>query len=355
MKNSNPFKKHGGVCLNSKYFTEDEILNPQFETYKFRQNQIDALSFVAQLMGGNGEITAQTSGSTGTPKTMTFSKEAVYQSATATNDFFNLNKNSVAVLALPINYIAGKMMVARSIAGEYNLIVRQPSSNPDLSEVKADFMPVTPFQMHNMIDNQPQHVNNISTYLIGGGEPDNVLLKKINEHQINAYASFGMTETLSHFALAHLKNLSQPPVYLPLNGVEIEVGDEGNLLVNWPGITQGQLDTNDIVEKHENGFTWLGRADNVINSGGVKIIPERVEHILKDHILTPFFIGSHPHPTLGQELILFSETALKINLNEIAWDFKHQQPRKIIVVRPFARTASGKIRRHETMRNYNGL
>lgn len=352
MKN-NPFDSLT-LRLNGKWFSKDEILHPQFEQYGYRKNQIQALAFVAELLGSRNEITVQTSGSTGEPKVMSFSKNAVLTSAQATNGFFKLDKNSVALLALPIQYIAGKMMVARCMAGGYNLIVREPTSNPDLSEITADFMPVTPFQMHHIIDNQPQFLKNISTFLIGGGEPDKTLIEKIKKHKVQAFASFGMTETLSHFALAKLGEDAHQPEYVPLPGVEIKVSKEENLLVNWPGITSGMLDTNDVVEKTKNGFIWMGRADNVINSGGIKIIPERVENILKQYIHTPFFIGSYPHPTLGQELVLFSETELNIDLDRVPWDFKHQQPRKIRVISPFLRTTSGKIQRQATINYFEG-
>ena len=345
----NPFNSYPGFRLNGKYYASSDILNPELNIHDLNENQVQALAFAAELFGNSEGITVQTSGSTGNPKNIEFSKSAVITSAQATNRFFNLSKNSVTVLPLPMKYIAGKMMVARAIVDQYNLIVLDPVSNPNLKDLKSDFMPVTPFQMHNLIDAQPESLENIGVYLIGGGEPDKSLIDKINEQGISAYASFGMTETLSHFALANLKGLTDRPEYIPLSGVEIEIEDDGSLLVNWSSLTSGWLNTNDLVERTKKGFSWLGRGDNLINSGGVKIIPERVERILQDFIPVPFFVSEIPHPTLGQELVVFSEGEISLDLKSISWDFKHQQPRKIVVVKSFSRTVSGKIKRRETV------
>lgn len=348
----NPFNSYSGLHLNGKLYSVKDILNPELNTDGLNENQVQALTFAAELFGESEEITVQTSGSTGNPKNIQFSKNAVVTSAQATNRFFNLDQNTVAVLPLPMRYIAGKMMVARAIVGEYNLIVLDPTSDPDLSELKSDFMPVTPFQMHNLIDTQPEYLRNIGVYLIGGGEPDKSLISKINENGISAYASFGMTETLSHFALANLNGLSDRPDYIPLSEVEIEIDEDGGLLVNWPSLTNGRLNTNDLAERTKKGFKWLGRGDNLINSGGVKIIPERVERILQDYIQVPFFVSEIPHPTLGQELVIFTEVKISLDLKSIRWDFKHQQPRKIVVAKVFSRTVSGKIKRRETVENW---
>ena len=348
----NPFNSYSGFLLNGKYYFVEDILNPELNTNELNENQVQTLAFAAELFENSDGITVQTSGSTGNPKNIEFSKSAVITSAEATNRFFNLSKNSLAVLPLPMKYIAGKMMVARAIVGEYNLIVLDPVSNPDLKDLKSDFMPVTPFQMHNLIDTQPENLQNIGVYLIGGGEPDKLLIEKINKYGISAYASFGMTETLSHFALANLKGVEDRPEYIPLSGVEIEIDDDGSLLVNWPSLTSARLNTNDLAEQTENGFRWLGRGDNLINSGGVKIIPERVERILQSFIQVPFFVSEIPHPTLGQELVVFAEAEISLDLNSINWDFKYQQPRKIVVMKSFSRTMSGKIKRRETVENW---
>ena len=341
----NPFDQYSGLRVNGKYYKKQDLLNKKYST---QSNLANALGFAAELFNETDGLQVQTSGSTGKPKNIFFSKIAVVTSAEATNSFFGLNGESIAILPLPVQYIAGKMMVARAIVGEYNLLVTEPSSNPDLSIIKADFMPVTPFQMINLIENQPKTLSHVGTYLIGGGEPPSALIAKINEVNVNAYASFGMTETLSHFALANLKITTDSPIYIPVSGVSIRHSDR-KLEVNWPGITHGWLNTNDLAEVESGGFRWLGRADNLINSGGVKIIPELVEQILENYISSPFFVAGVPHKTLGQELVLISEEEIDIDLTSIKWDFKHQKPKRILVIQPFMRTVSGKIKRGATI------
>ncbi len=341
----NPFHKYTGLILNGDFIGKDALIRGSFKASALSDNHKFALSFAAELFNESDTIAVHTSGSTGIPKQISFLKKAVIVSASATNSFFNLNANSKAVLPLPMQYIAGKLMVARALVGGYNLVVLEPNSNPNISHLTADFMPVTPFQMHRLIDNQARSLKNIGTYLIGGGEPDKTLITKIVNSGITAFASFGMTETLSHFALARLDQTAISPIYEPVKGAQVKTNAEGNLLVNWPAITHGWLDTNDLAEISSNGFHWLGRADNLINSGGVKIIPERVEQILRAEIDCPFFVAGIPHNNLGQELVLFAEAATEINFDSVEWDFKHQKPKRIVVLNSFLRTISGKVKR----------
>lgn len=348
----NPFEKHPGIRLNGKLYSKDNLASQKIDNSRSGDNLAQALDFSKQLFSDIGTIAVKTSGSTGVPKEFHFSKAALAISAAATNKFFNLGLDSKAVLNLPMRYIAGKMMVARAILGGYDLIVLEASSNPDLSSITADFMPVTPFQMHSLIANQKHVLRNIGTFLIGGGEPTKDLISAVNEEQINAFSSFGMTETLSHFALANLSQATDSPLYTPLEGVKIKSGSDDRLLVNWPGITKGWLNTNDLVQIEKNKFGWLGRADNLINSGGVKIIPERVESILQSTIPTDFFVAGIEHKTLGEEVVLFTESAIKINLDDYAWDFNHQKPRRVELIKPFLRTISGKIKRQATINSW---
>jgi len=349
----NPFDKYSGMWLNGQYYTRENILSGKHSAKN--ENSVLALDFANELFAASEGISVKTSGSTGNPKNIFFSKDAVVTSAQATNSFFGLHEKSIAVLPLPMQYIAGKMMVARAIIGGYNLIISDVSSNPDLRDLRADFMPVTPLQMINLIEKQPENLGAVGTYLIGGGAPSAELIAKVNQADISAYASFGMTETLSHFALADLKNTARSPIYRPLKGVSIRINDDEKLEVNWPGITDGWLNTNDLATLRQTGFQWMGRSDNLINSGGVKVIPERVEQILDPYISSPFFVAGIPHNTLGEEIVLFSEKEISLDLTFIKWDFKHQQPKRILVIGPFLRTTSGKIRRSATIDLLGGI
>jgi len=350
----NPFEQHSGIRINGNFFSRAELISLNTNEAGIKANLAAALEFSKTLLSGIDTIKVKTSGSTGAPKEYQFSKKALAVSATATNRFFDLGEGSTAVLPLPMKYIAGKMMVARALVGGYNLIVLEATSNPDLSGLKADFMPVTPFQMHNLLSKQSNALENIKTFLIGGGEPTKDLITSVNRAGVRAFASFGMTETLSHFALADLNTANEFPLYIPVDGAEIKVDKDQKLLVNWPGITTGWLNTNDLVQLDKNGFRWLGRSDNLINSGGIKIIPERIESLLKERLAADFFVAGIKHETLGEELVLFTESALDADLEEFEWEFKYQKPKRVEVFSPFERTVSGKIKRQATIEAWLG-
>ncbi len=345
----NPFEKHGGILINGNFISKAGLSSIKNIESSGKVNYMAALEFAKMLLSELEFVAVNTSGSTGTPKEYRFPKQAMAISADATNNFFGLDENSNVVLPLPMQYIAGKMMVARALLGGYNLIILEATSNPDLSGLNADFMPVSPFQMHNLISNQRDALGNIKTYLIGGGEPSKDLIANVKQAGARAFASFGMTETLSHFALANLSAADEYLHYLALNGVEITAEKDQKLMVNWPGITTGWLNTNDLVEIESKGFRWLGRADNLINSGGIKIIPERIENLLKERLTADFFVAGIKHETLGEELVLFTESALAADLDEFEWESKYQKPKRVEVFSPFERTVSGKIKREATI------
>jgi O-succinylbenzoic acid--CoA ligase len=246
-----------------------------------------------------------------------------------------------------VQYIAGKMMVARAIVGGYNLEVRKPSSRPIEAGMKGKLLPLTPFQLTNQINDLPQH--EIEIFLIGGGAISPNLQAKIAEAGIKAYASFGMTETLSHFALAEIGE--NPTLeYRCLNGVTIKTNAMGQLSVNWPGMTQGWLETNDLVEGKGFYFKWLGRSDYLINTGGIKVIPEQIESLLYPFIDGEYFIYGLPDESLGQEVVLFTEIENDLNLlNQIAFPTPYHKPKRIVQVEDFLRTNSGKIKREATI------
>lgn len=341
---NHPFDKYEGIKINEKWYEKSTVLNTDWNISK---NDEAALAFAASLLNDSPSITVQTSGSTDIPKQLIFSKHAAHQSAKATNDFFNLGENDTAILSLPLQYIAGKMMVARALVGGYNLEVHEPSGNPIKAGMKGGFMPLTPFQLANQIDDLPQ--NEIDTFLIGGGAISPALQEKIVSTGTNAFASFGMTETLSHFALAEIGEQS-PLEYTCLNGVYIKTDENGKLSVKWPGMTNGWLETNDLVDINNNQFKWLGRSDFLINSGGVKISPEQIESQLHPFVDGDYFVYGIPHKTLEQEIVLFTEVKNDSNLLEqIAFQTPYHKPKRIACLGAFQRTTSGKIKRKATI------
>ncbi len=326
-----------GIRLNGVFYPKTELANHDSEAFRI----------AACFFDKSSSLTVHTSGSTGKPKAMVFPKSALIQSAKATIDFFGLGPETRAGLFLPLSFIAGKMMVIRAIVGEFDLHVHPPSSTPLHGKVDYDFVPLTPHQFDRCIDQieAPE-----TTFLIGGGSMSPELIQKALNKKLHAYASFGMTETLTHCALAKIQEGSL--TYQPLEGVEIDVDDESALRVNWPGITDGWIQTNDLIHRENAGFSWLGRRDNLINSGGVKMIPERIEARLLT-ISVPFFIASVPDDKLGQRVALFTEGKAKgLDLSTIEWETPIHKPREIVELDSFLYTESGKVRRRATVEAY---
>lgn len=305
--------------------------------------------FLKEIFDDSEKIVLHTSGSTSKPKPFTFSKSALIKSSMATNSFFGLDKTSIALLGLPVNYIAGKMMVVRALIGGYNLLIVRPSSNPlsSLSE-EVTFVPLTPFQARSILRTSPEDFQKVEIILIGGGALDANLRKELARLPNEVYASFGMTETLTHFAIARIEP-KDDLLFKPLPGVELKTDERGCLIVSREGITDQPLVTNDLVELKEEGFRWLGRADNLINSGGIKVIPEEVESLLAGRINSPFFVAGIPDENLGEQVVLFIEGDQSPDLKGIIFGNPYQKPRLIVQISRFEYTDSGKIKRRSTV------
>jgi O-succinylbenzoic acid--CoA ligase len=360
----NPFKSQEGICINGRLYAKKELLKAAMDSAQPAYLR-EVFGFAAKIFDKSKSIKVSTSGSTGKPKKMEFAKEAFHTSAKATNSFFELNGDSNALLALPMRYIAGKMMVTRAIAGGYNLDVLPPSSQPFAAgQGRYDFVPLTPFQANQCLEYATKSLIKTRAILIGGGPVSDELQRRLQQAGVRAYASFGMTETLSHFAIARLYDTEkQEVVYKTLRGVEIKIRKNGLLRVKWKGITQGWLDTNDLVARHgkpksdgsNKAFTWLGRNDYLINSGGVKVIPELVEKRLAHLIHVPYFVAGIPHPKLGEEVALVIESE-GLPARDLLSEVQHAlsetafwQPRKLLAISDFTYTPSGKIMRSATL------
>ena len=345
----NPFGKYPGFWLNGRFYSREELTDDSFSFPTHSEIERATINFARSLFDDSDTVEVQTSGSTGKPKKLNVLKSAIETSAKATNSFFGLTAKSTGALALPLEYIAGKMMVARAIIGQFKLFVYPPSSLAIPDQI-VDFMPVVPLQIETILHEKPEKIGNVKIYLIGGGKVERALHERIMNAGMDAWYSFGMTETLSHFALAKAEK-GTTPEYRTLPGVEIRI-DDGKLEINWSGVTEDWLQTNDLAELTSNGFRWLGRADNLINSGGVKIIPEEVESILVDKIQSPFFIAGIPNMRLGDEVVLFVEGDEIVDLELVDWKNLYQKPRKIVHILEFERTVSEKIRRKDTVEKW---
>lgn len=317
----------------------------QFETKN--QEIIDAVQLFLKEWNSDSEfISTNTSGSTGKPKTIQLRKEHMLISAKATCDFLDLNEGDSALLCLNPSTIGGKMMIVRSIERNLNLTIVEPSSNPlGNLESKFDFCAMVPYQVQNSLI----EIDQIKKIIIGGAPSSSELKKSLNQKSCKAFQTFGMTETISHFALADLANDNL--VYQTLPGVNIST-ENGNLVVDYPAIGVTQLQTNDTVNiLSEDEFVWLGRTDFVINSGGVKLHPEVIESKLSELITTPFFLTGISDEKWGEKLVLCiqSDTDSIHKKSDFSKLDSYEVPKEIWRFSKFIETESGKINRVKTI------
>ncbi|MCM1021488.1 MAG: AMP-binding protein [Muribaculum sp.] len=298
-------------------------------------------------------IVAYTSGSTGKPKKICLPKRDLIHSAETTCRFFSIQPGENLYLPLSPDYIAGKMMVVRSLISGAHLFVDRPSNNiTGCNQRRFKLAAIVPSQVGSFVKNTP---DGYCKYLIVGGgrmtEKQRTLL--LSRNDITSYATYGMTETSSHVALSLVSSQNPEEIYTALPGVNFTIDCRNCLVINSEYYSFGRLVTNDIVElRSDISFRLIGRADNVINSGGLKICPEEVEQKLSALISAPYYITWRPSAKWGHEVILLIETSATdmpdkdILLNKIRKDLPHHQcPKDIIFMGKFERTESGKIKR----------
>lgn len=312
----------------------------------------DLFLFLADWFDDSPTLEVQTSGSTGVPKRLIVRKEQMMQSARLTCGFLRLEAGDKALLCMPLQYIAGKMVVVRALVAGLNLIVRPPSGHP-LADVETPlrFAAMVPLQVYNTLQNprEKERLCRTDILIIGGGAIDAALEAEIRNLPGEVYSTYGMTETLSHIALRRLNGPESSSHYRPFSSVRLSLSAEDTLVVDAPLVCDERLVTNDVAKLYPDGtFTILGRKDNIINTGGIKVQAEVVEDALRPVIPVPFAITSRPDARLGEAIVLLVEKTE--NLEEIRRQIpllltKYQQPKYIYTVESIPHTGTGKIDR----------
>lgn len=307
-----------------------------------------AQNFLDKWSSGAEWFEAHTSGSTGTPKEILLPRKDMLTSAKATCKYFNLNSKSTIVSPLSASYIAGKMMIVRAIAADCRLIMETPSNEPLKSAYgDIDLLPIVPSQAEWILNGNARG-NILKNVIIGGGPASPALERRLSEAPFKCHATYGMTETCSHIALRQIGN----PNYEAMPGIEFGQDSERRLVIYADGYSFGSLTTNDIVELIDRRhFRWLGRKDNVIISGGIKLHPEEIERELSELIEQPFYLIGEPDEKWGTAMIMYVECQpTEIDTEELKRKIKnrihrHKVPQAIRLRQQFKRTSSGKIKR----------
>jgi len=306
----------------------------------------------------SGLFRIQSSGSTGKPKELILTKKQMIGSALRTGSYFHLEQMNNCLLCLPVKYIAGKMMVVRAMQFGLDLLTVKPAINPMGKICRSiDFAAMTPQQVYNSLIER-NTLNCIKTLIIGGGEVTQALSDMLQPLNTRCYATYGMTETLTHIALQKLNGDNIQFSFECLQDVEIGTDDRSCLVIKAPFLSATVV-TNDIVEIVDNkNFRWIGRSDNVVNSGGVKIYPEKIEKQIEQLVSGRFFVASRPDVVLGEKLLLVLENEeipeeRKMELIDVLKKHlpAYHYPHEIICVPTFTYTETGKINRKMTLDN----
>lgn len=341
-----------GLTLNGQFYTRKELVKycgNEIKAQSVPVWQLDIYRFILDFLGDSEYILQKTSGTTGTPKTIRLSKVAMIESAKRTTAFFQLKESEIAVLCLPVSYIAGKMMVVRALYAGLNLVTIEPSGTPDFSGLeKNDFCAMVPMQAANLIEQNLWPP--LKTLILGGAETNPELTKRLQQLNTEVFETYGMAETCSHVALKRLTGLHPEDYFSALPGVNLSQDERGCLVIN-PSLVSEKLVTNDCVELvSKNRFKWLGRFDNVINSGGIKIQPEVLEKQIQEILQIPCAVLGKPDTLLGQKLVLILESEEEIDpavlLSQLALHVDRKLlPKTIFCVKQIPRNQAFKIDR----------
>lgn len=343
---------HKDFQLNGRSFSSEE------ELIQYAERISQPLStFCKDWFSKDDFVLVKTSGSTGKPKDIRLKKEYMRNSAMATGKFFNTQEKTKALCCLPIEYIAGKMMVIRAMVLGWHMDIIEPSSSPlENIEKTYDFSAMVPLQLRNSLDK----IDIIKKLIVGGGVVSMELQDMIKNLSTKIYATYGMTETITHIAVKPLNKsrhseLVSESNYQTLPNVSISTDDRSCLVIKAPKVSDETIITNDVVEFiSDTEFSWKGRYDNVINSGGIKLHPEEIERKLSPYIAQRFFVAGIPDEQLGEKLVLVIEghddaviLNLFQNLNEVL--SKYETPKDIFFTDTFIETETQKIQRSKTL------
>ena len=341
--------------------------------------------FLNEWNNDSERVLVHTSGSTGEPKPLWVEKRRMEASARITCDFLGLREGDTALLCMSLDYIAGKMMVVRSLVRNLKLIVVEPSGHPLSPQPTplqlprggefcsgffspprgswrgvggVTFAAMVPMQVYNslQVPQERERLKQIKHLIIGGGAIDEAMASELKDFPNYVWSTYGMTETLSHIALRRLNGPEACEWYKPFPSVKISQNEEGCLVIDAPLVCVERLVTNDIVEISEMGFRIIGRKDNVICSGGIKIQAEEVERILKPYVREPFLITKRKDEKFGEAVVLLTESNDMEEVKMACRQYlpKYWQPRDYVFVEKIPMTETGKPARKKAEELLNG-
>jgi O-succinylbenzoic acid--CoA ligase len=334
--------------------------------------EAEALDFCRAWVSGQSEFVLQTSGSTGVPKAITLTRAQMRASAHLTGQTLGLKPGDAALVCLNVRYVAGVMMLVRGLELSLPMTIIEPSGNPlanfDPRKIRFAFMAFVPLQLQTVLEQASDKLpilNGMKAILVGGAATSPALEQALQVIESPVFATYGMTETLSHIALRRLNGTERRDWFTALDGVDLGTDERGCLHITSVATNFVRVQTNDVVELSDpTHFRLLGRADRIINSGGVKVQPEQIEQIIENVLATAgvrgrLFVAGLPSERLGQRVVLFCEawTPTDEQWQRIQDAVRTQMgpyavPKKAITVAQFSETPTGKMDRVRTIDQY---
>lgn len=337
--------------INGKDYTPDELIAWCKSSLEHAEAwEKDIFNFILDWLSDVSYIVVNTSGSTGEPQQIRLEKKRMKASARLSAEYFNMKAGNEVLLCLPARYIAGKMVIVRAFTNGFNLNWVEPTINPLLNIDRGfNLTSFTPMQVFEMLRSTPEKFERIEKVLVGGGPISAVLDQRLRETKNDVFATYGMTETISHVAV---RKVNAPgTLFHALPGVKFSIDDDGCLIISAVHLDALGIKTNDMVQLvGPYSFHFLGRRDNVINSGGIKLFPEKIESQISTLMENDFFLWKKADDTLGERMVLCIESEpyndtdilrLKSSLKLLLNTF--EVPKEILFTPKFERTETGKV------------
>lgn len=367
--------RHSRYFLLTPLITQSPLFlstNPTAWPLPQTSYEAEALAFCRAWLDGQDVFTLHTSGSTGTPKPITLTRAQMRASAHLTGQTLGLLPGDTALVCLNVRYVAGVMMLVRGLELNLPMTVIEPEANPLINLTPAAdsfaFTALVPLQLQTILstgnESQLAILNGMKAILVGGAATSPALEQALQVITAPVYATYGMTETVSHIALRRLNGPDTTPFFTALAGVDLGVDDRNCLHITSAATNFERIQTNDVVDLPDPmHFRLRGRADRVINSGGVKIQPEQVEQLIQELLdqagqnpVPRLFVAGLPDEKLGQRVVVVSE---RVSLTDAQWVVTqavireklgtYAVPKEWITVPQFAETPTGKIDQRATL------
>lgn len=319
---------------------------PSLRTSEDRCVREDLADFLTEWYADSPTVTVQTSGSTGTPKIMHVEKLRMRASARMTCSFLGLKAGDTALLCMPLRYIGAKMVVVRALEYGLDLHCVEPSGHALHGIERApDFLAMTPAQVFSSLEkeDEAEKLRQTKHLIIGGGAINAELARILKEFPHAVWSTYGMTETLSHIALRRLNGPEASDWYTPFDGVTLRLTEDSALAISAPAVCASEIVTNDLAVLDDAGrFRILGRRDNIINSGGVKIQIESVEEELRPVMPCPFQITAAPDSHFGEVVTMLVEEEREDWTPFFSGLHRYARPKHVFTVPALPITGSGK-------------